>query len=133
MIVGMFMAVLDIQIVAISLSVIAAGLSVNRTNYPGYKPHILLQKSLLLQSLDLSPDYYHQISYFITAVGFTIMSLFYATLGGYITEIFSLHFMFLLNLLPVPLFSSMLILINQIIIYKKNFDYLGIILMAVSL
>lgn len=59
------------------------------------------------------------------------------TLGGYVTEITSWHFMFLLNVIP-GIFVCFVVL-NYIDFDKpnykllNNFDFIGIALMAISL
>ncbi len=59
------------------------------------------------------------------------------TLGGYITEILSWHFMFLLNVIPGIFVCTVVFLYGDFDKpnYKllKNFDFLGILLMALTL
>ncbi|WP_316354746.1 DHA2 family efflux MFS transporter permease subunit [Candidatus Trichorickettsia mobilis] len=196
MIVGMFMAVLDIQIVASSLSVIAAGLSASPDELSWVQTSYLIAEVIIIPITGFIARLLStRISYFIAAVGFTIMSVLCSlawniesmiifrslqgffggamiptvfstvfiifppkqrstvtiiiglvvtmaptlgpTLGGYITEIFSWHFMFLLNLLPGIFVCTMVFLYADFdqpnYNLLKNFDYFGIILMAISL
>lgn len=59
------------------------------------------------------------------------------TLGGYITEILSWHFMFLLNVIPGIFVCTVVFLYGDFDKpnYKllKNFDFLGVLLMALTL
>lgn len=196
MIVGMFMAVLDIQIVASSLSVIAAGLSASSDELSWVQTSYLIAEVIIIPITGFIAKLLStRISYFIAAIGFTVMSVLCSlawniesmivfrslqgffggamiptvfsivfiifppkqrptitiiiglvvtiaptlgpTLGGYITEILSWHFMFLLNLIP-GIFVCIVVFLyadfdkpNYELL--KNFDYLGIMLMAVSL
>jgi DHA2 family multidrug resistance protein len=196
MIVGMFMAVLDIQIVASSLSVIAAGLAASNDELSWVQTSYLIAEVIIIPITGfLARLLSTRISYFIAAFGFTIMSVLCSfatniesmiifrslqgffggamiptvfstifiifpasqrptvtiliglvvtvaptlgpTLGGYITEILSWHFMFLLNLIP-GIFVCVVVFLyadfdkpNYNLL--KNFDFLGIFLMIVTL
>ena len=196
MVVGMFMAILDIQIVASSLSVIAAGLSASGDELSWIQTSYLIAEVIIIPITGFAARVLStRISYFIAALGFTIMSVLCSmawniesmivfralqgffggamiptafgiifiifpkrlqvrvgmivglvvtvaptigpTLGGYITEFSSWHFMFLLNVIPgvfVCVISYMYIDFDKPN-YRllKNFDFLGAILLAVSL
>ncbi len=196
MVVGMFMAILDIQIVASSLSVIAAGLSASGDELSWIQTSYLIAEVIIIPITGFAARLLStRISYFIAAFGFTIMSLLCSlawniesmiifralqglfggamiptafgaifiifpkkmhvkvsmviglvvtvaptigpTLGGYITEVMSWHFMFLLNVIP-GIFVCFVVF-NYVDFDKPdyklldNFDFIGIILMAVSL
>lgn len=196
MIVGMFMAVLDIQIVASSLSVIGAGLSATQDELSWVQTAYIIAEVIIIPITGfLARLLSTRISYFIAALGFTIMSVMCSmawniesmiifralqglfggamiptvfattfiifpmaqratvsviigltvtvaptlgpTIGGYITEIASWHFMFLVNVIP-GIFVCMAVFLcanfdepHPDLI--KNFDYLGITLMIISL
>jgi len=196
MVIGMFMAILDIQIVASSLSVIGAGLSASTDELSWVQTSYLIAEVIIIPITGfLARLLSTRISYFIAALGFTLMSVFCSiswniesmilfrslqgffggamiptvfstiyiifpkskrpivtvvvglvvtvaptlgpTLGGYITEISSWHFMFLVNVVP-GIFVSIIVLLyadfdkpNYNLI--KNFDLLGISLMIVTL
>lgn len=196
MVVGMFMAILDIQIVASSLSVIAAGLSASGDELSWIQTSYLIAEVIIIPITGFAARLLStRISYFIAALGFTIMSLMCAiawniesmiafrflqgffggamipttfgvifiifpksmhtkvsmiiglvvtvaptigpTLGGYITEIISWHFMFLLNVIPGIFVCTTVFLCADFDKpnYKllKNFDFFGILLMAICL
>jgi DHA2 family multidrug resistance protein len=196
MIVGMFMAVLDIQIVSSSISVIGAGLSASSDELSWIQTSYLIAEVIVIPVTGFAARLLStRISYFIAACGFTVMSLFCSiawsiesmiffrlmqglfggamiptvfstifvifppekrpqvtivvglvvtvaptlgpTLGGYITDISSWHFMFLINLIPGIFVCSTVFrhanfdkpnynLLN-------NFDFVGIIVMSASL
>lgn len=196
MIVGMFMAILDIQIVASSLSVIAAGLSASSDELSWIQTAYLIAEVIIIPVTGFAAKLLStRISYFIAACGFTIMSLMCSlawniesmiifralqglfggamiptvfstvfiifppekratitiiiglvvtvaptlgpTLGGYITEISSWHFMFIINLIPGIFVCSTVYLYAH---FDKpnynllnNFDFIGIITMTFSL
>ncbi len=196
MVVGMFMAILDIQIVASSLSVIGAGLSASGDELSWIQTSYLIAEVIIIPITGFASRLLStRISYFIAALGFTLMSLLCAlawniesmivframqgffggamiptafgaifiifpksmhtkvsmviglvvtvaptigpTLGGYITETISWHFMFLLNVIP-GIFVCVTVFLYVDFDkpnYKllKNFDFLGILLMAISL
>jgi DHA2 family multidrug resistance protein len=196
MVVGMFMAILDIQIVASSLSVIAAGLSASNDELSWVQTSYLIAEVIIIPLTGFSAKVLStRISYFIAVSGFTIMSVFCSiawniesmilfrslqgffggamipitfstiyivfppekrpmitvlvglvvtvaptlgpTLGGYITEIASWHFMFLVNLVPGIVVSIFVLLYVDFdksnYSFLKNFDFLGIILMIITL
>lgn len=196
MIVGMFMAILDIQIVASSLSAIAAGLSASPEELSWVQTSYLIAEVIIIPMTGfMARCFSTRISFFVAAFGFTIMSFLCAlawniesmiifralqgffggamiptifgivflifpqekqpmvsviiglvvtiaptmgpTVGGYITDLFSWHFMFLLNIIP-GIFVCVVVFLyadfdqpNYDLL--KNFDYAGIILLALSL
>ena len=76
MVVGMFMAILDIQIVASSLSVIAAGLSASGDELSWIQTSYLIAEVIIIPITGFAARLLStRISYFIAAFGFTIMSL----------------------------------------------------------
>jgi DHA2 family multidrug resistance protein len=76
MIIGMFMAILDIQIVASSLSVIAAGLSASNDELSWIQTSYLIAEVIIIPVTGfLSRLLSTRISYFIAALGFTVMSI----------------------------------------------------------
>lgn len=76
MIVGMFMAILDIQIVASSLSVIAAGLSASGDELSWIQTSYLIAEVIIIPATGfLARLLSTRILYFIAALGFTVMSL----------------------------------------------------------
>ncbi len=196
MIIGMFMAVLDIQIVASSISVIGSGLSATHDELSWIQTAYLIAEVMVIPVTGfLARLFSTRISYFMAAMGFTVMSVMcslawniesmiifraiqgffggamiptvfattfiifpYAqratvsiiigltvtvaptlgpTIGGYITEILSWHFMFLVNVIPG------IFVCTTVFLYAhfdephpdllKNFDYFGIALLVVSL
>ncbi len=196
MVVGMFMAILDIQIVASSLSVIAAGLAASTDELSWVQTSYLIAEVIIIPMTGfLARLLSIRIAYFVAALGFTVMSvmcslawniesmiLFRAlqgffggamiptvfstvfiifpiekrsivtiiiglvvtiaptlgpTLGGYVTEIFSWHFMFLLNVLPGIFVCTAVYLYADFdkpnLNLLNNFDFLGIFLLATSL
>lgn len=196
MIVGMFMAILDIQIVASSLSVIGAGLSASQDELSWVQTSYIIAEVIIIPIAGfLARLLSTRISYFIAAFGFTIMSVMCAlawniesmiifralqglfggamiptvfattfmifpakqrptvtiiigltvtiaptlgpTIGGYITDIASWHFMFLVNVIPSIFVCTAVFLYADFdkpnYDLLKNFDYLGITLMIVSL
>lgn len=196
MVIGMFMAILDIQIVASSLSVIAAGLSASSDELSWVQTSYLIAEVIIIPiSGFVARVLSTRISYFIAAFGFTFMSILCSlawniesmiifralqgffggamiptvfgiifiifppekrpfvtiiiglvvtvaptlgpTLGGYITELFSWHFMFLLNVIPGIFVCTIVFLYADFdkpnYNLLKNFDYTGIILLAISL
>ena len=196
MVVGMFMAILDIQIVASSLSVIAAGLSASGDELSWIQTSYLIAEVIIIPITGFAARLLStRISYFIAAFGFTVMSVLCAlawniesmiifralqgffggamiptafgavfvifpkrmhgkvtmiiglvvtvaptigpTLGGYITEAISWHFMFLLNVIPGVFVCTTVFRYVDFDKpnYKllKNFDFLGILLMILSL
>lgn len=75
MIIGMFMAILDIQIVASSLPVIAAGLSASDTEMSLVQTSYLIAEVIIIPLTGfLAKLLSIRIAYFIAAVGFTFMS-----------------------------------------------------------
>lgn len=196
MVVGMFMAVLDIQIVASSLSVIAAGLAASSDELSWVQTSYLIAEVIIIPITGfLARLLSTRISYFIAAFGFTIMSILCSlatniesmiifralqgffggamiptvfstvfiifpvsqrpavtiliglvvtvaptlgpTLGGYITEVLSWHFMFLLNVIPGIFVCTVVFLYADFdkpnYNLLKNFDFIGIALMAITL
>ncbi|AAU03631.1 DHA2 family efflux MFS transporter permease subunit [Rickettsia typhi] len=196
MIVGMFMSVLDIQIVASSLSVIASGLAASSNELSWIQTSYLIAEVIIIPITGfLARLLSTRICYFIASLGFTMMSVLCSlanniesmiifralqgfcggamiplvfstvfiifpasqrptvtiliglivtvaptlgpTLGGYITEILSWHFMFLLNVIPGIFVCTVVFLYvdfdkpNYQLL--KNFDFLGILLMSLTL
>lgn len=73
---GMFMAVLDIQIVASSLSVIAAGLSATANELSWIQTSYMVAEAIVIPATGfLSRAFSTRISYAVSCGGFTIMSL----------------------------------------------------------
>ena len=76
MVVGMFMAILDIQIVASSLSVIAAGLSASGDELSWIQTSYLIAEVIIIPVTGFAARLLStRISYFIAALGFTVMSV----------------------------------------------------------
>lgn len=196
MVVGMFMAVLDIQIVASSLSVIAAGLSASTDEMSWVQTSYLIAEVVIIPITGFVARLLStRISYFVATLGFTVMSACCAiagnieamilcralqgffggamiptvfstifilfppskrpaitvivglvvtiaptlgpTLGGYITELLSWHFMFLVNIIP-GIFVCIIVYLyadfdEPHYELLKNFDYLGVFLLVVTL
>ncbi len=196
MIVGMFMAILDIQIVASSISIIGAGLSAGVDELSWIQTAYIIAEVIIIPLTGfLAKLLSTRIAYFIATLGFTIMSCFCAiattiesmiiaralqglfggamiptvfattfrifppsqrpfvtiiiglvvtiaptlgpTIGGYITEISSWHFMFLLNVIPgIFVCVSVFLYANfddPDFSLLKNFDFLGVFLMVMTL
>lgn len=196
MVVGMFMAVLDIQIVVSSLSAIGAGLSTSTDELTWVQTSYLIAEVIIIPLTGFAARALStRIVFFTATCGFTIMSVLcslawniesmivfrtlqgffggamiptvFATifvvfppekrptlniiiglvltiaptlgpiLGGYITETFSWHLMFLINVIPGIFVSTVVFLYADFdkphYQLFKNFDYLGVILMFVSL
>ena len=198
MVVGMFMAVLDIQIVASSLSVIGAGLSASADELSWVQTSYMIAEVIMIPSTGfLSRLLSVRVLYFIATLGFTVMSIACATawniesmivfrslqgifggamiptafstsfmifdpkdrgkvsiiiglvvtmaptlgptIGGYVTEVMSWHFMFLLNIIPgifvctITWFYAYFAFDKANYALFKNFDYLGLTLMIVCL
>ena len=75
MVVGMFMAILDIQIVASSLSVIGAGLSASGDELSWIQTSYLIAEVIIIPITGFASRLLStRISYFIAALGFTLMS-----------------------------------------------------------
>ena len=190
MVVGMFMAILDIQIVASSLPKIAAGLSATSDELSWVQTSYLIAEVIVIPlSGFISRVLSTRTTYFIAAFGFTIMSIACAlawsiesmiacrffqglfggllipltfstifiiftaqerltaniivglvvtiaptlgpVIGGYLTESFSWHLMFLLNVLPGIFVCTVIYLYadfdkpNPSLL--QNFDYIGVI------
>lgn len=196
MVVGMFMAILDIQIVASSLSVIAAGLSASSDELSWVQTSYLIAEVIIIPvSGYIARVFSTRIAYFIAAFGFTVMSVLCSlawniesmivfralqglfggamiptvfstifiifppqkrptvtiiiglvvtvaptlgpVLGGYITDIISWHFMFLLNVIPGIFVCTVVFLYGDFDKpnYKllNNFDFFGVIFMVSTL
>ncbi|MGC0371751.1 MAG: hypothetical protein DGJ47_000451 [Rickettsiaceae bacterium] len=196
MVVGMFMAILDIQIVASSLSVIAAGLAASGDELSWIQTSYLIAEVIVIPITGFASRLLStRVAYLIAASGFTIMSFFCSiawniesmilfrafqgffggamipttfgiifvifpkkwhnavgmiiglvvtvaptigpTLGGYITELVSWHFMFLINIIP-GIFVCVIVFLYADFDkpnYKllENFDLYGMLLMIISL
>ncbi len=75
MVVGMFMAILDIQIVASSLSVIAAGLSASSDEMSWVQTSYMIAEVVMIPASGfLARCFSTRISFFVATLGFTIMS-----------------------------------------------------------
>ena len=196
MVVGMFMAVLDIQIVASSISVIGAWLSASGDELSWVQTAYIIAEVIIIPITGfLAKLLSTRIVYFIATLGFTIMSilcslawniesmiLFRAlqglfggamipttfatiymifppkqrpqasivvglvvtlaptlgpTIGGYVTDILSWHFMFLLNIIPGIFVCSVVFLFANFdkadYSLLKNFDHIGIAIMTITL
>jgi len=196
MVFGMFMAILDIQIVSASLSEIQAGLSASSDEVTWVQTSYLIAEVIMIPlSGFLSRVFSTRILFTVSAAGFTLMSFFCAhagsisemifwracqgfigggmiptvfaaaftifpprmqpvispviglvatlaptigpTVGGYLTDIFSWHWLFLVNIIPgiiVSTASWFLIDFDEsdFSLFKK-FDYVGLIGMAAFL
>ena len=76
MVFGMFMAILDIQIVASSLSVIAAGLSATADELSWIQTSYMVAEAIVIPATGfLSRAFSTRISYAVSCAGFTIMSM----------------------------------------------------------
>ena len=76
MVFGMFMAILDIQIVASSLSTIAAGLSATADELSWIQTSYMVAEAIVIPATGfLSRAFSTRISYAVSCAGFTIMSL----------------------------------------------------------
>lgn len=196
MVVGMFMAILDIQIVASSLSQIQAGLAASADEISWVQTSYLIAEVVMIPfSGFLSRLLSTRVLFTICAVGFTIMSalcslawnmesmiVFRAlqgfigggmiptvfatsyllfpqekragitvligltatlaptigpTLGGYLTESFSWHWLFLINLVPGTIVAVVTWRVMKIDegdkSLLKGFDFLGLLTMALFL
>lgn len=196
MVVGMFMSILDIQIVASSLPVIAAGLSATQEELSWVQTAYIIAEVVIIPLTGFTAKLLStRISYSLAAFGFTIMSVMCAfatnleamiifrafqgffggamiptvfatiyiifepkqrplvtifiglvvtmaptlgpTIGGYITEISSWHFMFLINIIPGIFVSTCVFLYADFdkpdYSLLKNFDFLGVFLLITSL
>ncbi len=196
MIIGMFMAILDVQIVASSLPLIAAGLSASTDELSWVQTSYLMAEVIIIPITGFVARLLStRIAYFVAALGFTLMSimcslatniesmiLFRAlqgffggamiptvfgiiyiifppekrpiitvviglvvtvaptlgpTLGGYITEVLSWHFMFLINVIPGIFVCTTVFLYADFdkanYTLLNNFDFIGITLMAITL
>lgn len=196
MVVGMFMAILDIQIVASSLSEIQAGLAASRDEISWVQTAYLIAEVIMIPLTGfLSRLLSTRLTVAIAATGFTFFSVMCATagsieemivwrslqgfiggamiptvfatsfilfpgdkrnsmvaligliatlaptigptLGGYLTENLSWHWIFLINLIPGPIVifgTWYLIDIDKPhLALLKGFDYIGLVAMAVFL
>jgi DHA2 family multidrug resistance protein len=196
MVVGMFMAILDIQIVSSSLSEIQAGLSASATEVSWVQTSYLIAEVVMIPlSGYLSRLLSTRVLFVISVTGFTVMSLACAladslgsmvlfrllqgflggamipmafaasfslfppqrragvgvmmglvatmaptigpTLGGYLTQLFSWHWLFLINLPPGILVGTTVWLLLDIDkpdrSLLRGFDVAGLVLMATFL
>jgi len=196
MVIGMFMAILDIQIVASSLSVIGAGLSATPDELSWVQTSYIIAEVVIIPLTGFTARLLStRLSYFIATAGFTLMSVLCAfawniesmiifralqgffggamiptvfatvfiifprelrpkvsilmglvitmaptlgpTIGGYITDISSWHFMFLVNFLPGIFVCTVVYLYADFdkpnFNLLKNFDYLGVIFLTIGL
>lgn len=196
MILGMFMAILDLQIVASSLPVIASGLSASQDELSWIQTSYIIAEVVIIPLTGFTAKLLStRISYVLAAFGFTIMSVMCAfstnletmiiaralqglfggamiptvfgimylifepkerpvvgiliglvvtvaptvgpTIGGYITEISSWHYMFLLNVIP-GIIVCVTVYLNADFdkpdhSLLKNLDYTGIFLLVTCL
>ncbi len=193
MVFGMFMAILDIQIVSASLAEIQAGLSASADEISWVQTSYLIAEVIMIPlSGFLSRAFSTRIMFTISAAGFTVMSLMCATsssieqmivwralqgfigggmiptvfasaytifprekqpmvapiiglvatlaptigptVGGYLTDLFSWHWLFLVNIVPgiiVSLAGWFLIDFDEPdMSLLKNFDWAGLLSMA---
>jgi len=196
MVFGMFMAILDIQIVSASLPQIQAGLSASADEIPWVQTSYLIAEVIMIPlSGFLSRALSTRVLFTISAAGFTFMSLMCATattieqmivyralqgfigggmiptvfaaaftvfppekrpivspiiglvatmaptigptVGGYLTDIFSWHWLFLINIVPgivVTILSITLIDFDEPdFALLRRFDWTGLITMALFL
>jgi len=196
MVFGMFMAILDIQIVSASLSEIQAGLSASSDEVTWVQTSYLIAEVIMIPlSGFLSRVFSTRLLFTVSAAGFTLMSFFCAhagsisemifwralqgfigggmiptvfaaaftifpprlqpvispiiglvatlaptigpTVGGYLTDIFSWHWLFLVNIIPgiVVSTASWLLIDFDEPDYSllKRFDWTGLIAMAAFL
>ena len=196
MVFGMFMAILDIQIVSASLSEIQAGLSASADEIPWVQTSYLIAEVIMIPlSGYLSRAFSTRYLFSASAAGFTVMSVLCSTassieemiiyralqgfigggmiptvfasaysvfprekqpviapiiglvatmaptigptIGGYLTELFSWHWLFLVNLLPGILVSvvtwTMVDFDEPDPSLLENFDWTGLLSMAIFL
>ncbi len=196
MVFGMFMAILDIQIVSASLAEIQAGLSASADEVAWVQTSYLIAEVVMIPlSGFLSRAFSTRYMFAISAAGFTLMSLLCATahsidemivyralqgfigggmiptvfasaytifprnkvplvapiiglvatlaptigptVGGYLTDMFSWHWLFLVNIIPgvyVTLATWFLVDFDRTdLSLLKNFDWAGLISMALFL
>ena len=196
MVFGMFMAILDIQIVSASLSEIQAGLSASQDEITWVQTAYLIAEVIMIPlSGFLSRAFSTRIVFFFSAAGFTLMSFLCSrassidemivwralqgfigggmiptvfasaytifprskqpivapiiglvatlaptigpTVGGYLTDLFSWHWLFLVNIIPgiiVSVATWFLIDFDEPDLrLLKNFDWTGLIAMAAFL
>jgi DHA2 family multidrug resistance protein len=196
MVFGMFMAILDIQIVSASLSEIQAGLSASQDEITWVQTAYLIAEVIMIPlSGFLSRAFSTRVVFVISAAGFTLMSFFCSrassidemivwralqgfigggmiptvfasaftifprdkqpivapiiglvatlaptigpTVGGYLTDLFSWHWLFLVNILPgivVSIASWVLIDFDKPDMkLLDNFDWTGLIAMGAFL
>jgi len=193
MVFGMFMAILDIQIVSASLAEIQAGLSASADEISWVQTSYLIAEVIMIPlSGYLSRAFSTRYMFTISAVGFTVMSLMCATsgsigemivwralqgfigggmiptvfasaytifprekqpliapviglvatlaptigptVGGYLTDLFSWHWLFLVNIVPGVLVSIAAWLLIDFdepdMSLLQNFDWTGLLSMA---
>lgn len=196
MVIGMFMAILDIQIVASSLPVIAAGLSATQDELSWVQTSYIIAEVVIIPLTGFTAKLLStRISYTLAAFGFTIMSILCATanslesmiicralqgffggamiptvfatiyiifepeerpvvsiiiglvvtmaptlgptVGGYITDVFSWHFMFLINVIPGIIVCYTVFFFGDFdkpdYSLLKNFDFIGVFFLITSL
>lgn len=196
MVFGMFMAILDIQIVSASLAEIQAGLSASGDEIPWVQTSYLIAEVIMIPlSGFLSRAFSTRWVFAISAGGFTVMSILCATatsidqmivyralqgfigggmiptvfataftvfprskqaivspiiglvatlaptigptVGGYLTELMSWHWLFLINIVPGVIVTLMAITLIDFdepdLSLLNNFDWWGLISMAVFL
>ncbi len=190
---GMFMAILDIQIVSSSLSEIQAGISASADEVSWVQTSYLIAEVIMIPlSGYLSRIFSTRIIFCVSCIGFTLMSLLCSfawniesmivfralqgfvggamiptvfaasftmfpphlrptlgvivglvatlaptlgpTLGGYLTQVFSWHWLFLINIFPGIIVTTLVWFLIDIdkpnLSLLKRFDILGALLMA---
>ncbi|AIL12291.1 MFS transporter [Candidatus Paracaedimonas acanthamoebae] len=193
---GMFMAILDIQIVSSSLSEIQAGISASADEISWVQTSYLIAEVIMIPlSGYLSHIFSTRLTFCLSCIGFTLMSLFCSfawniesmiffralqgfvggamiptvfaasftmfparlrptvgvivglvatlaptlgpTLGGYLTQLFSWHWLFLINIVPGIIVTALVWFLVNIdkpnFSLLKRFDILGALLMATFL
>lgn len=196
MVVGMMMAILDIQIVASSISVIGAGLSASPEELAWIQTSYLMAEVVVIPMTNFFVRTFStRITFSIAAAGFTLMSFFCSiawsvdsmiifrslqglfggamiptvfatsftifnkdqravasviiglvasaaptlgpTIGGYITENISWHFMFLINIIPGIIVTLIMITFGDFdkpnLELLKKLDYIGMFLLIITL
>jgi DHA2 family multidrug resistance protein len=164
MVFGMFMAILDIQVVSASLSEIQAGLSASSDEITWVQTSYLIAEVIMIPlSGFLSRAFSTRYIFVASAAGFTLMSFFCAnatsinemivapiiglvatlaptigpTVGGYLTDAFSWHWLFLINIIPgiaVSIGTWLLIDFDKPdLSLLKRFDWAGLASMAAFL
>src|SRR6478752_7250919 len=134
MVVGMFMAILDIQIVSASLAEIQAGLSAGSDEIGWVQTSYLIAEVIMIP---LSGTLARIISTPIIGLIATLAPTIGPTVGGYLSHAFSWHWLFLVNIIPGIIVT--LVTWNFIDFDKpefslfKKFDWWGLLSVGVFL